>query len=138
MKPSREKRFFTMRVASSLTGLHPQTIRGYEAKGLIHPARTKGNTRLYSESDLDDLIEIANLSRKGVGLEGIKIILEMESEIQELNEKVDSLLDQNAMLEESLANVTSLHCPIGVPPSPAPILALDGKNQSIVLVQHRG
>ena len=59
-------------VASTLYGIHPQTIRTYEEKGLIKPYRTKGGTRRYSQEDVDKLIQIANLSQRGINLDGVK------------------------------------------------------------------
>ncbi len=65
-------------VASEMTGMHPQTLRMYESRGLISPQRTKGNTRLYSKSDIERLILIQELSSEGVTLCGIEKILELE------------------------------------------------------------
>jgi len=87
-------------VASTLSGIHPQTIRTYEEKGLIKPYRTKGGTRRYSQEDVDKLIQIANLSQRGIKLEGIKIIYEMRDKIEEMQEKID-------FLEEEISNEKS-------------------------------
>ena len=81
-------------VASTLSGIHPQTIRTYEEKGLIKPYRTKGGTRRYSQEDVDKLIQIANLSQRGINLDGIKIIYEMKDKIEELQSKIISLEDE--------------------------------------------
>ena len=81
-------------VASTLSGIHPQTIRTYEEKGLIKPYRTKGGTRSYSQEDVDKLIQIANLSQSGINLEGIKIIYEMRDKIEEMQEKIEGLQDE--------------------------------------------
>lgn len=81
-------------VASTLSGIHPQTIRTYEEKGLIKPYRTKGGTRRYSQEDVDKLIQIANLSQRGIKLEGIKIIYEMRDKIEEMQEKIDFLQEE--------------------------------------------
>ena len=75
-------------VASTLSGIHPQTIRTYEEKGLIKPYRTKGGTRRYSQEDVDKLIQIANLSQRGINLDGVKIIYEMRDKIEEMQEKI--------------------------------------------------
>ena len=81
-------------VASTLSGIHPQTIRTYEEKGLVKPYRTKGGTRRYSQEDVDKLIQIANLSQRGIKLEGIKIIYEMRDKIEEMQEKIDFLQEE--------------------------------------------
>ena len=81
-------------VASTLSGIHPQTIRTYEEKGLIKPYRTKGGTRRYSQEDVDKLIQIANLSQRVIKLEGIKIIYEMRDKIEEMQEKIDFLQEE--------------------------------------------
>jgi len=81
-------------VASTLSGIHPQTIRTYEEKGLIKPYRTKGGTRRYSQEDVDKLIQIASLSQRGIKLEGIKIIYEMRDKIEEMQEKIDFLQEE--------------------------------------------
>ena len=69
---------YVISVASRLVGVPPHTLRSYERANLIHPARTKGNVRLYSDHDIQVLERIVELSREGVNLAGIKIILEME------------------------------------------------------------
>ena len=81
-------------VASTLSGIHPQTIRTYEEKGLVKPYRTKGGTRRYSQEDVDKLIQIASLSQRGIKLEGIKIIYEMRDKIEEMQEKIDFLQEE--------------------------------------------
>ena len=81
-------------VASTLSGIHQQTIRSYEEKGLIKPYRTGGGTRRYSQSDIDKLIQIQDLSQRGINLDGINIIYEMRDKIQELQESVLLLQDE--------------------------------------------
>ena len=81
-------------VASTLSGIHQQTIRSYEEKGLIKPYRTGGGTRRYSQNDIDKLIQIQDLSQRGINLDGIKIIYEMRDKIEELQEKILSLQEQ--------------------------------------------
>ena len=81
-------------VASTLSGIHQQTIRSYEEKGLIKPYRTGGGTRRYSQSDIDKLIQIQDLSQRGINLDGIKIIYEMRDKIVELQETIVLLQDE--------------------------------------------
>ncbi len=85
---------FFISVASTLSGIHPQTIRTYEEKGLIKPYRTKGGTRRYSQEDVDKLIQIANLSQRGINLDGVKIIYEMRDKIEEMQEKIEYLQEE--------------------------------------------
>lgn len=85
------KAIYFISVASTLSGIHQQTIRTYEQKGLIKPFRTGGGTRRYSQEDIDRLIQIQNLSQRGINLDGIKIIYEMKEKIEELQRKIISL-----------------------------------------------
>jgi MerR family transcriptional regulator/heat shock protein HspR len=85
------KAIYFISVASTLSGIHQQTIRTYEQKGLIKPFRTGGGTRRYSQEDVDRLIQIQNLSQRGINLDGIKIIYEMKEKIEELQRKIISL-----------------------------------------------
>ncbi len=87
-------------VASTLSGIHQQTIRSYEEKGLIKPYRTGGGTRRYSQSDIDKLIQIQDLSQRGINLDGIKIIYEMRDKIEELQETI--VLLQNELSQEKI------------------------------------
>ena len=88
-------------VASTLSGIHPQTIRTYEEKGLIKPYRTGGGTRRYSQEDIDKLIQIQNLSQRGINLDGIKIIYEMRDRISDLQIEIESL-KENIKVEKNL------------------------------------
>ena len=88
------KAIYFISVASTLSGIHQQTIRTYEQKGLIKPFRTGGGTRRYSQEDIDKLIQIQNLYQRGINLDGIKIIYEMKDKIEELQSKIISLEDE--------------------------------------------
>ena len=70
MSSESSKAIYFISVASTLSGIHPQTIRTYEEKGLIKPYRTSGGTRRYSQEDIDKLIQIQNLSQRGINLDG--------------------------------------------------------------------
>lgn len=86
-----EDAVYIISVAAELAGVHPQTLRIYERKGLIEPYRTPGGTRRYSDEDLSRLALIAELSSNGVSLEGIRRILELEHENNRLRSQVDRL-----------------------------------------------
>ena len=81
---------YVISVAAELAGVHPQTLRIYERKGLLEPARTGGGSRRYSDADLDLLRRIAALTESGLNLAGVKRVLELEQE----NERLRAQLDQ--------------------------------------------
>lgn len=87
MNSEESNAIYFISVASSLSGIHQQTIRTYENKGLIKPFRTGGGTRRYSQNDIDKLIQIQDLSQRGINLDGIKIIYEMKDTIDNLKKK---------------------------------------------------
>jgi MerR family transcriptional regulator/heat shock protein HspR len=79
-------------VAADLVGMHPQTLRIYETKGLVRPRRTPGNTRLYSESDLARLRRIQQLTTEiGLNLAGVERVLELEDEVSRLRARIAGL-----------------------------------------------
>jgi DNA-binding transcriptional MerR regulator len=75
-------------VAAELTGVSPQALRGYEARGLLDPARTGGGTRRYSGHDIDRINRITGLLEDGLNLAGVAHVLELESEISHLRRKL--------------------------------------------------
>jgi MerR family transcriptional regulator, heat shock protein HspR len=81
----RERRaVYVISVAAELGGVHPQTLRIYERKGLLDPARTVGGSRRYSEHDIAQLRRIQDLTNAGLNLEGVKRVLELEAEVARL------------------------------------------------------
>ena len=82
---------YIISVAAELAGVHPQTLRIYERKGLVRPQRTSGNTRRYSDADIERLRAIQVLTDEGVNLAGVKRIMEMRAEIDELRGEVERL-----------------------------------------------
>ena len=101
MSSESSKAIYFISVASTLSGIHPQTIRTYEEKGLIKPYRTSGGTRRYSQEDIDKLIQIQNLSQRGINLDGINIIYEMRDRISDLQIEIESL-KENIKVEKNL------------------------------------
>lgn len=87
----RERAVYIISVAAELAGVHPQTLRIYERKGLVSPARTSGNTRRYSERDIDRLRTIQELTQAGVNLAGVKRILALQSEMERLREQLEEV-----------------------------------------------
>jgi MerR family transcriptional regulator/heat shock protein HspR len=82
---------YIISVAAELAGVHPQTLRIYEQKGLVRPYRTRGNTRRYSEADIDRLRRVQRLTQQGVNLAGVKRILAMEEELQRMRRQIVEL-----------------------------------------------
>ena len=83
---------YMISVAADLVGMHPQTLRIYENKGLVSPKRTRGNTRLYSEADLDRLRLIQRLtSELGLNLAGVEVVLRMEDELRRARAQIERL-----------------------------------------------
>lgn len=82
--PPPDAAVYVISVAAELTGLHPQTLRTYERMGLITPVRTGGGGRRYSTRDLELLRRIADLTREGIGLEGVRRILALDHEVTAL------------------------------------------------------
>jgi MerR family transcriptional regulator/heat shock protein HspR len=87
-----ERAVYVISVAAELAGVHPQTLRIYERKGLLQPKRTQGNSRRYSQRDIEHLRRIQDLTRSaGVNLAGVKIIMEMQAELELLRLRRDEL-----------------------------------------------
>jgi MerR family transcriptional regulator/heat shock protein HspR len=83
---------YMISVAAELVGMHPQTLRIYESKGLIRPKRTAGNTRLYSEADVERLRLIQRLtSDLGLNLAGVEQVLKLEDELQRMRRRLDRM-----------------------------------------------
>jgi MerR family transcriptional regulator/heat shock protein HspR len=100
---------YVISVAAELTGLHPQTLRQYDRVGLVSPGRTGGGGRRYSLRDIELLREVAELTASGIGLEGVRRILEMENQVIALRARNAELRGQvaelTAALEASLASL---------------------------------
>ena len=79
---SRDRALYIISVAAELAGVHPQTLRIYERKGLIEPSRTEGRSRRYSDRDIALLQRIQELTNEGVSLAGVRKILELEAELE--------------------------------------------------------
>jgi MerR family transcriptional regulator/heat shock protein HspR len=87
-----ERPLYMISVAAELVGMHPQTLRMYETKGLVRPARTPGGTRLYSESDLERLKLIQRLTTElGLNLAGVEHVLRLEDELRRLRARMERL-----------------------------------------------
>ena len=93
-RAERGKAYYMISAVSQKYNIHPQTLRLYEREGLLTPSRTDGNTRLYSEDDLERLETILNLTRDlGVNLAGVEIILNMRAKIEQMQGEVNEFMD---------------------------------------------
>ncbi|MEO6829944.1 MAG: helix-turn-helix transcriptional regulator [Acidobacteriaceae bacterium] len=90
----KSKGAYMISAVAEMYAIHPQTLRLYEREGLLKPSRTEGNTRLYTEDDLERLEFILNLARDlGVNIAGIAIILQMRERMEEMNRQMQSFVD---------------------------------------------
>lgn len=87
----RDMPVYMISVAAELAGVHPQTLRAYEQKGLVTPKRTEGNTRRYSRADIDKLELISELTDEGINLAGVIRILDLQGRLDARNKEVDDL-----------------------------------------------
>ena len=99
-----DKPLYMISVAAELTGMHPQTLRVYEQKGLVNPGRSRGNTRLYSARDIERLNLISKLTDEGINLAGVVRSLDMRERITALA-RYDATNPENIM--RSLLNASS-------------------------------
>ena len=108
-------------VAAELAGMHPQTLRSYEQKGLVTPQRTRGNTRMYSQADIERLALINELTDEGINLAGVIRILDLRGRLAERDQELDDLhrrvrrladrvheLETRASVTNLVASTTSL------------------------------
>ena len=79
---------YVISVAAELTGMHPQTLRIYERKGLLDPSRTSGGSRRFSDEDLERLRHIQELTSTGLNLEGVRRVLQLEAEVARVREEL--------------------------------------------------
>lgn len=110
----RNRPLYMIGVAAELAGVHPQTLRIYEQKGLITPTRTGGNQRMYSQADIENLALINELTAEGINLAGVIRILDLQGRLEERDQEVDDLHKRVRRLAdrvhelETRENVTNL------------------------------
>ena len=98
----RDKPLYMISVAAELTGMHPQTLRVYESKGLVNPKRSGGNTRLYSQSDIERLELINQLTDEGINLAGVVRLLDMKERDEERERENEKLREQLRRAQDEL------------------------------------
>ena len=140
--PSPDAAVFVISVAAELTGLHPQTLRTYERLGLIRPGRTGGGGRRYSARDIDLLREISELTSAGIGIEGVRRILDLENRVAALAARNEELAAELEATREALRraaadaqqaarrNDGSTRLPAVRPPSPGQSLVVWRRSQA--------
>ena len=101
-RSDKDQPLYMISVAAELTGMHPQTLRVYEQKGLVTPGRSRGNTRLYSQHDIERLNLISKLTDEGINLAGVVRILDMRERMDKLQAENDDLRDHVRELEEEV------------------------------------
>lgn len=113
-KTDRNRPLYLISVAADLAGLHPQTLRIYESKGLVTPQRTKGNTRMYSQADIERLELISQLTDEGINLAGVMRIIDQHKQMDKLEAQIESLRKELKVARDRLhememrATITSL------------------------------
>ena len=137
--PGPDAAVFVISVAAELTGLHPQTLRTYERLGLITPGRTGGGGRRYSHRDIELLREIADLTSHGIGIEGVRRILELEHRARALAARNEELVAELDATREALRQ-TLARRPADpmAPPNKLPVLrqSAPGGQQLVVWRRH--
>src|SRR5438132_9580383 len=97
-----QRAVYVISVAAELAGVHPQTLRIYERKGLIEPSRTEGRSRRYSDRDIALLQRIQELTNEGVSLAGVRKVLELEADLDEARERIEELRNEVTRTREEL------------------------------------
>ncbi len=93
---------YIISVAAELAGVHPQTLRIYERKGLVQPGRTNGGSRRYSDADIEMLRRIQDLTNDGLNLAGVKRVMALEAEVERLRAEIEELRETAAEEVESV------------------------------------
>jgi MerR family transcriptional regulator, heat shock protein HspR len=124
----RTKPCYMIGVVAEMLGVHPQTLRFYEKKGLLRPSRTEGRTRMYSAEDVEELARLLRLTRDlGVNLAGVEIIIRMRRRMVDMQKQIEDLL---AYVRENGAEVKDLE---GQKPREALVRAASGQLQPVDL-----
>ncbi len=129
--PGDDESVFVISVAAQLSGLHPQTLRTYERVGLITPGRTGGGGRRYSYRDIERLREIADLTAAGIGIEGVKRILDLENTVTALRARNAELVAELEATHDALRQ--ALAARPATPPARLPALPQPSAGQAMVV-----
>jgi MerR family transcriptional regulator, heat shock protein HspR len=130
---------YVISVAAELTGLHPQTLRTYERMGLITPGRTGGGGRRYSHHDIELLRQIAELTSSGIGIEGVRRILDLENRVGALAARNEELVVELEATREALRQALAgrrtppAGSAVTKPPDRLPVLRRPDPDMSVVV-----
>jgi MerR family transcriptional regulator/heat shock protein HspR len=131
--PGPEVAVYVISVAAELSGLHPQTLRTYERMGLITPGRSVGGGRRYSHRDIERLRSIAQLTSSGVGVEGVRRLLDLENQIEALRIRNAELVAELEATREALRQALMSRSPV----DRLPVLRPPDPGQSVVVWRRR-
>ncbi len=131
--PAPDAAVYVISVAAELTGLHPQTLRAYERMGLITPGRTGGGGRRYSHHDLELLREIADLTGLGIGLEGVRRILDLSNQVSALRHRNDDLVAELRATRAALRRASTTSGTAVQAPNRLPVLRQPGVGRAMLL-----
>ncbi|HEX6150102.1 heat shock protein transcriptional repressor HspR [Nocardioides sp.] len=131
--PGPDAAVYVISVAAELSGLHPQTLRAYERMGLITPGRTLGGGRRYSHQDIERLRSIAELTASGVGVEGVRRLLDMENQVAALQARNNELVAELEATREALRQALATRPPA----DRLPVLRRPEVGQSVVVWRRR-
>jgi MerR family transcriptional regulator/heat shock protein HspR len=131
--PGPDAAVYVISVAAELSGLHPQTLRSYERMGLIMPGRTGGGGRRYSHRDIELLREIATLTAGGVGIEGVRRILELENQVAALRARNEELAAELAATRDALRSAMSSASTRRTDPNKLPVLRDPDPGSAVVV-----
>ena len=120
--PGPDAALYVISVAAELTGLHPQTLRTYERMGLITPGRTVGGGRRYSHRDIERLRTIAELTSSGIGIEGVRRLLDLENRMNALQARNQELQAELEATREALRQALDARRAQGQPVNRLPVL----------------
>ena len=131
--PGPDAAVFVISVAAELSGLHPQTLRTYERMGLITPGRTVGGGRRYSHRDIELLREISDLTSSGIGIEGVRRILDLENKIAAVLLRNQELAAELEATRDALRQALAVRRSDGAVPNKLPVLRPADPGQSVVV-----
>ncbi len=131
--PGPDARVYVISVAAELSGLHPQTLRTYERMGLITPGRTVGGGRRYSHRDIELLRTIAELTGAGIGIEGVRRLLDLENQITALRSRNEELIAELEATREALRQSIAARTGDPALANKLPVLRQPAPGQSLVV-----
>ncbi len=111
--PEPDARVFVISVAAELSGLHPQTLRTYDRLGIVQAGRTAGGGRRYSMRDIELLRQVAQLTAAGLGLEGVRRVIELENQVDALKRRVSELQAELDTAHLAMSSVRNLPVRLG-------------------------